>query len=109
MEIVIIRFVAILQFQCQLSVIAMTFVWVTLPTRHAPECLDTPVHIALTLKQCDPGTLNDLSLSTKICQGIGTNGLGLMGKGLAVLQSLCASIKAVRAGKQLLSLLHVDI
>ena len=87
----------------------MTSAWVTLPTRHAPECLDAPVHVTLTLQHSGAGIFDSLSLPAKICQGACTDSLGLIRKRLAGLQSLRASIKTVRPREQLLSLLHVNV
>ncbi|KAI6756337.1 hypothetical protein HG530_012073 [Fusarium avenaceum] len=72
----------------------MTSLWATLPTRHAPECLDAPVNITLAFKHPRTSVLNGFSLPAKICQSAGADSFSLVGKSLAGLETLGASIEA---------------
>ncbi len=112
MEIVITRFVAILE-HCQRRGAwhAILADWKpgTVPTCHAPQCFHTTVDIALALEQHTRRVMDNIPLPLQVGQRVRADCLGLISQGLAVLQPLRAAIQTVGAAQQLLALLQLDI
>lgn len=86
-----------------------TEIGVTVPTRHAPERLDTTVDISFALEQHVRRVLDDIALAFQIGERACANRLCIVGKCLAVLEALCASVQTVGARQQLLALLQLNI
>ena len=79
----------------------------SIPTRHPPQRLHTPIHIALALKNRQARMLDLLSLQLQIRQGPASNLLRLVRHPLALAQALGAAIQAVGAREELLPLLQL--
>lgn len=104
--IVIIRLVAILVIVSpHLQVNSMDL----LPPRHAPQRLDAPVRIPLTLQQRFPRMTNRLPLPRQILQNPRPNTLRLIRNPLCLRQSPTTPRQPLRPGQQLLPLLQLLI
>lgn len=81
----------------------------TLPTRHAPQSLDTPINIALAVEQHLGRVLDGLALSVQIRKSARPDGLRLVRQRLAGLEALRAPVEPVRSGEELLPLLELHV
>lgn len=79
----------------------------TVPTGHAPQSLNTRVHISLTLVQVVSRVLDGLPLHIQICKDVAPHILGLKGCPLTLLQACGAALQSLCAGQELLALLEV--
>lgn len=79
----------------------------SVPTSHAPQSLDTGIHISLTLLQIIPRVLDRLPLSIQISQHVAPNILRLQRNPLTLLQPRRAALQSLRAGQKLLPLFQV--
>lgn len=116
MAMVITRFVAILfcRIPLVLSPIPLFLIdsegrKITVPTRHPPQRLDAPVHVALALEEDVVGVLDGLALAAQVGEGGRADGLGLVGQALARLEALRGAVEAVRARQELLPLLELHV
>lgn len=65
---------------------------ILLPTCHPPQCLDTPIHIALAFQHIHSRMLDRFPLQLQIGQCIASDALRLIRYPLALPQALRASI-----------------
>ena len=82
---------------------------VYVPSRHAPQRLDTPIGIGLAVEQPHSCVFNLLSLSGQIAQCTSTNLLRLQRNPLALPQPPTGPVQAVGSREQLLALLELGI
>lgn len=81
----------------------------TVPTGHAPQSLNTRVHISLALVQVVSCMLDSLPLHIQICKDVAPHILGLQCCPLTLLQTCGAALQPLCAGQELLALLEVLI
>lgn len=79
------------------------------PSRHAPQRLDTPIRVALALEQALPCVGDLLALPMQVAQGIGANLLRLERNALALPQSAAGPVQTIGARQQLLALFELGV
>ena len=79
------------------------------PSRHAPQRLDTPICVALALEQALPCIGNLLALPMQVAQGIGANLLRLERNALALPQPAAGPVQTIGARQQLLAMFELGV